>query len=219
MESILGRYLVINKSLHEDIIKRKYMFFSSEGPLNIIGPISKINLIIGANNSGKSNFMRGLFKSNIFPFTTYNEEIVIDVKSIASLLLDKVYPIFDNTSEINLDFLSKQNIPNAFKNELEPFFELSKKNTYSNIINKTWLKNIGDSLNNYFLNGGYENLKFDLSIILYNLKLLNKILNIFYYTKNKNGSFHNFSYKIVSVNIEIFDLIDITCSNVYSSAT
>lgn len=211
MDSILGRHLVINSSLHEDIISRNYSFMTIEGKLKIIGPISRINLIIGANNSGKSNFMRGLFKSNLILFTTYNSEIINDVKEIADALIDKLYSIFDNRTEIKLDFISKQNLPHEFKNELEPLIELTKNASYSNVLNNNWVKNNGELLLTSLGNEKYENLKFNLGLIYYNLKLLSKISNNAYYTKRKNYSTHNLSYSNISANNEMLDLLESIC--------
>ncbi|WP_350286642.1 AAA family ATPase [uncultured Croceitalea sp.] len=48
-------YFINAKKLHSKTVEERIDFF---------GPLSKINLFVGANNSGKSRFLRGLLKAN-----------------------------------------------------------------------------------------------------------------------------------------------------------
>lgn len=58
---------MINNKIHSDIKEMKY-FQDKEDGFPYFGKIEDVNIFVGANNSGKSRFLRGLLKSNEFSF-------------------------------------------------------------------------------------------------------------------------------------------------------
>lgn len=54
-------YLLLDEKV-EELRAPKYSF-DDHSPLEYFGPINHVNILVGANNSGKSRFMRGLIKS------------------------------------------------------------------------------------------------------------------------------------------------------------
>lgn len=61
----MNRY-IINHQLHEDFEETRFRTGPNCNKCNDIGPIAPLNLLVGANNSGKSRFMRSLIKSPHF---------------------------------------------------------------------------------------------------------------------------------------------------------
>jgi predicted ATPase len=57
--------------------KEKYPRYKTLGPTkeNILGNLSKINILIGQNNSGKSRFIRTLFADDDFTFIYSHKDI------------------------------------------------------------------------------------------------------------------------------------------------
>ena len=63
-------YIEIDKNIHEDISSSGAGYYNKkEIALRSFGPISNVNIFVGANNSGKSRFLRGLLKSKQFALT------------------------------------------------------------------------------------------------------------------------------------------------------
>lgn len=54
-------YLLLDEKV-EELSKPTYSF-DGHSPLEYFGPINHVNILVGANNSGKSRFMRGVIKS------------------------------------------------------------------------------------------------------------------------------------------------------------
>lgn len=82
-------YLVINEALNN--IKEEYIRNSSESEHLYFGPLSRINLFVGANNSGKSRLLRTLLKNKDFvlsstPFLQSLKENLIEEKENLSKL-------------------------------------------------------------------------------------------------------------------------------------
>lgn len=59
-------YISLDASLAKEISESHYNYISEilVNGQRMFGPLNKVNIFIGANNSGKSRFMRGLLKSN-----------------------------------------------------------------------------------------------------------------------------------------------------------
>ncbi|HDR05236.1 MAG TPA: hypothetical protein ENN84_08340, partial [Candidatus Marinimicrobia bacterium] len=59
----MNRY-IINHRLHDDFNKTQFHMDPDCCDCHAIGPIAPLNVLVGANNSGKSRFMRSLIKSS-----------------------------------------------------------------------------------------------------------------------------------------------------------
>lgn len=59
-------YLDIDNNIHKDISESNYTDYITKQPLLTWGPLERINILVGANNSGKSRFLRSLIKSKGF---------------------------------------------------------------------------------------------------------------------------------------------------------
>jgi len=66
-------YLDIDNNIHKDIIESNYTDFNTKQPLITWGPVERINILVGANNTGKSRFLRLLLKSNKFTVLNSSE--------------------------------------------------------------------------------------------------------------------------------------------------
>ncbi|MEL1255046.1 AAA family ATPase [Flavobacterium sp. DGU38] len=136
------------------------------------GKLSLINFFVGANNSGKSRFLRGLFKS-------HNYEMLLETKNnISDLLIQLDAAInYDDTEKFDKDFLnfwanfkSQANYANNFEllsNEIQDY---TKKVEHSILIEKVVGKSNKFQNQKSLLNSIYDLLE----LFKYNAKHKNK---------------------------------------------
>lgn len=89
-------YLLLEKQL-EEITKPQYEL-DNASPIDCFGPISRINVFVGSNNSGKSRFMRALIQS---------EKVLSASKINAQSIIDKSIDIVKEFIEDNESYDSK----------------------------------------------------------------------------------------------------------------
>lgn len=117
---------------HIELIKlgKEFSSYESTPSSNLFGQISKINIFVGANNSGKSRFMRQLSCINEFEFTssaTKNEEINKSITESTQSLIN----LFDKYKISQLHDLDI----NALRNLISglPIFFQSTSDVYKDI--------------------------------------------------------------------------------------
>jgi predicted ATP-dependent endonuclease of OLD family len=151
------------KNLHKDI-STNYNVIESENDSGYL-PISKVNILIGANNSGKSRFMRGLMKSeNIFHTQIANIGLKKDeiVKRIEQLLTS--YRDREDTFFFNIDRYKE------VQNELSP---IPENDSLIYLLNKVGTLSINSR---YFENAIQEfNSSWDGNIDFLKEKMIDKI--------------------------------------------
>lgn len=99
----------------------------------VVSDISKINIFIGGNNSGKSRFLRSIFLDEELKFNI-GTEMLESYRSFVTRLNKEIYEAFENTpvkkigniekkedSLINIEYLEENN------NNIELFYRLVKK--------------------------------------------------------------------------------------------
>ncbi len=86
-------FIRIDEAIHSDIKETSYQFEGQDEFL-YFGPTDKVNIFVGANNSGKSRFLRGLIKSNkiILVNNLHFETILKEIQEISK----KITAIFSN---------------------------------------------------------------------------------------------------------------------------
>lgn len=178
----MDTYLVLNKNLHNDIYSRNYFVDADIWEKPFLGKIKKLNLFIGQNNSGKSNFLRGLAKAQN---ANYISDATNFIKRIqhCKTHLDKIIEV---KQQFNFTF----NLANALSNEND-FTKIAHKiENVKGIITK---KHTTESLFNeikIFLDDLLEHLDFDkfqsnLKLYIGVVEILQQILR---YSPSKTGN-------------------------------
>jgi len=121
-------------------------FFSEDTPIRYLGNIKDFNIIIGANNTRKSRFMRKII--------SLEHKVIIKSKLEINEELQKAHLVFDGVDEklinlnlINFIFNQPQN-PSTVYNDIDSYFSLQKTGsnqlTFFDIRNT--LKNLTESI-------------------------------------------------------------------------
>jgi predicted ATP-dependent endonuclease of OLD family len=102
---------IISKEIK--ISNNSFSFQNNNDKSNVLNGLSKVNIFVGENNSGKSLFMRSLIKDLNFKFIPFNDEIKIgsDILTKAKMLGLET-PKKDIIKNINVDI-------HSFKNDFE----------------------------------------------------------------------------------------------------
>ncbi|MFA1712286.1 AAA family ATPase [Peribacillus frigoritolerans] len=94
--------------------------FKSDYNLNVIRNLSKVNIFVGSNNSGKSRFLRGIFSIDKSLSFMPPEEMV-DVEGYYNLLIEFIDAIISSITKSSLEGIGELNV-----NELISDIEISR---------------------------------------------------------------------------------------------
>ncbi|NFQ66372.1 hypothetical protein [Clostridium sporogenes] len=84
---------------------KKYRFLGETN--EVVSDISKINIFIGGNNSGKSRFLRSMFLDGELKFNI-GTEMLEDYRSFIAKLNKEIYEAFENTPVKKWEILKKR---------------------------------------------------------------------------------------------------------------
>jgi len=124
----MSKYLSIHTYCHEDINGLNFQDFDSGEKLDYLGPLGKINIFVGANNSGKSRFLRGLVKTQNIITATKKDGLNLLQKM--SEVIDKLMPLCREDNDVlgfNIDYNS-----DSLKNK--KFISTQHSNLVSKVI-------------------------------------------------------------------------------------
>lgn len=109
-------YLYLLNNLPPEINTKRYYLYGEPEPLTCISKLDDVNIFVGANNSGKSRFLRGVLKKAYYLAAPVDIQLLlIDVekksKAILEILSKKSYSIF--TYKVSPDHLNQNNEKHA----------------------------------------------------------------------------------------------------------
>lgn len=145
-------FIRIDEAIHCDIKEIAYQFEGQDEFL-YFGPTDKVNIFVGANNSGKSRFLRGLIKSkNITFVSSSNFEIILEkVQNICNTIIaisNKENPpsqfgysyqnIHSSPNLLNKSSSHKWLINNSADTTTNVIFDLDYFNSLKDSIRKEW---------------------------------------------------------------------------------
>jgi predicted ATP-dependent endonuclease of OLD family len=134
LEKVRGGYMshIIKEILINENVYKNY-FINDGSDEKSLKNISKINILIGANNSGKSRMLRTLFKEENFYFKTsifnidaVKEEIKVYKRDILSIADNYSFNQFDEFSRNKFVELDELNYIQNDDNFLSAFYESTK---------------------------------------------------------------------------------------------
>jgi hypothetical protein len=130
-------------------VYKEFVDATTKEPLEILGPIKKMNILIGANNSRKSRFMRKLLSIQPFLFLSKNT-LDKNMKQLTSCIEDANETLQDSViTKFNLVQLKNINNINihGFSNQIETLAKSTLPLTFQLDIN--YLKEIEKSIIRY----------------------------------------------------------------------
>uniref|UniRef100_UPI004049772A AAA family ATPase n=1 Tax=Gelidibacter sp. TaxID=2018083 RepID=UPI004049772A len=167
--------LLLSKNLSEELKNTNYITQIDSDKLKSLDGISKLNVFVGANNSGKSRFVRGLLK--LEDYILYSLEYQNKLNKLNELFLeinDAIYEKF----YFSFHYHKHSNYPHL-KKEMDLLNMSNKQNSNSSIpysFNKSYVKGKSDyfkNLINNFDKNNNQNLNQELSNILGGLLIIN----------------------------------------------
>ena len=118
---------VIKKLYFED---KTYKFLSSENKeLDYLDNLSKLNIFIGQNNSGKSLFMRKILLNDNLRFFPTDISVRLLNSPLESMIVESTVLDFINDAIINLKNYENDNIKELFKDDWEKIQSFPKINS------------------------------------------------------------------------------------------
>jgi predicted ATPase len=168
-----------------------YIFISDDGSSsNVLLGLSKINIFIGENNSGKSRLMRSILKTEDFEFIPTNEDL-IHINKFIMVFDSKLKILYKNKGWMDVEGLNKvkANLKHleflkANINHLEPIMEIQKH--IAKVSNKhsiDYQTNDGGFMGLYNLSGGEPALKGLVEIYNDSIKYLNDVKGYYKFKK------------------------------------
>lgn len=150
----MSKYILINTDVHLDLNEGNYVDPTNDKPLEMFGPISSINVLVGANNSGKSRFLRGLLKTE--------KHLLIDSEAYYASLrtikqkIEKLQAEYTDANFIRFEIPKNTNIKedhllNDSHRYLIEMIEKSGKVNSTVTLNRDYLRRIGSSLEQMLL--------------------------------------------------------------------
>lgn len=143
-------YIYLRKELSLELLdgnsegKMIYYWDGSDAPLDYFGPLSDVNIFVGANNSGKSRFLRGLLKQQ--KLSEYLEKEINffkkELSKISTAIIEKAGASLSYTI---ISGALKHILPEA-----EKIFTGKNKFPLEIAINADYFKSIADFLLNKF---------------------------------------------------------------------
>ena len=93
-------YILANENFLKDIKTLNFIDGITNGELSFLGPVSKINFFVGANNTGKSTFLRNLLNQRVHKIVPEKEvvEVLYNIKS----LIENNKNVFSSNGMISL---------------------------------------------------------------------------------------------------------------------
>jgi predicted ATP-dependent endonuclease of OLD family len=168
-------YIKIDDSLHEDIRNTNYT--DNKGKLEHFGPISKLNILVGANSSGKSRFMRGLIKSKVLRNinTTEISEILSELKmKVEEIIQQATFDDYNPFSfSIGVHYNSDHN--NTINNSHKYF--LTKKEPITVTLTNQYFRTFIDELVNDWNKGNAVIFSEKLNLYYHSFNLAKNIIN------------------------------------------
>lgn len=87
-------------------LKDSYTFISDDGEKgNVLKNLSKINIFVGENNSGKSRFLRSIVKKEDFEFIPNNKDFDC-IKNAIPSLKDEINKLVDKNDKLELKYIT-----------------------------------------------------------------------------------------------------------------
>ncbi len=164
-------FIIFEKETMDEVIELKYFNSITSQPLTTFGPISRVNFLVGANNTGKSNLLRILSRCSKFKLTS--NELIIEAIDVLKNQLSQIDRKIDQNSFIQIKGIKydKKGIERGeieFPNNLE----LYRNSGYVEDINlnQTFFK----QLENYILQvseNSYEDFNLFISKALIQIKI------------------------------------------------
>ncbi len=156
--------ILIDMITNIEILLKEYDFMNSKNNFNNLTKLSKVNIFVGANNSGKSRFLRSLCENKISYQLEKINKIHLELnkleKKLIELLGDNISHFYEDNI-LNIMFLHKS-LKNSKKiNKFLKFYEDIKKNIKISIKNprsspgKSNLE-IANFLRKYFEDNDFE---------------------------------------------------------------
>jgi len=187
--------LLLSKNLSNELSTANYMFQNKSEKLNELEGITTVNVFVGANNSGKSRFARGMMKMEQY-YLISNK-----YKQLKNELIVTLSEIEENfTERSHISFLYHQNAKHP---RLTREFELlnSKKitNQGSDInlkFDKNFISEIKNFLNSFTYNYDNDNdrIKIELKYFCGAILVIRGILNDKYVIRTNN--YHSFTARL-----------------------
>lgn len=145
-------FIRIDEAIHSDIKETAYQFEGQDEFL-YFGPTDTVNIFVGANNSGKSRFLRGLIKSKNITFVSNpNFEIILEkaqniCNTIIAISNEETPPsqfgysyqnINSSPNPLNKSSSHKWLIDNTANTNTNVTFDLNYFNSLKDAIKKEW---------------------------------------------------------------------------------
>lgn len=146
------RYIRIDDNTHSDINDSGY-FLEDKEKFDEFGPISNLNIFVGANSSGKSRFLRGILKTpnNLSLFQGSINNWIQTIKSSIEACRDKAYT--PNGTTLSFEYNFNHNLNYTHPNESLQYLVNRRQNTnYLNIsynLNRDYFENTQAQISNF----------------------------------------------------------------------
>lgn len=210
-------YIIKEDRFFEDIKSLNFVGEKTDKQLPYLGPISKINFFVGANNTGKSTFLRNLLNQNSHKLTLAFEVTVL-LEEIRNFIVQNKNIFVSNGSLLlkihreNINKVSKANI-SKMTPMLKRFCDSGQDKEIQ--LNGTVFENLGkqiEKINEKTFIKFNEEIKFINESLLIALELFNSENDLFYRDYKTEGLLSyqiNDRHRIESYFIKVQELIEL----------